>query len=444
MSASRGAFLLLALLLAGGCAREPERADEPVEQTAANVSTPASPLATHFTMNTPNAPWQAPHPRGVRWNVYDPDPQHLWNRMFRRFLGRVSADGTEYGWDSLDPLLWYETTYLLEETSHSQAVHLLDEFLSSRGELLITDPVRRALLQRDLWAVFDWSALRSDTFPEERQALQRRLAKVIRRLGLPRQEILSLPDNLKVAVDSMGFPADFQTDDPEHPFLPADLLATDSGWLLLGRDGGPLAMSHTESFPFFGRSVFLVYLKTPGGREATEALLNRLNGERDSRSLAAVDLTGVEVALVRRAVLIDDRGEMVLSPLVESVQVRYYGPVQLFYEFDLDRAALLDDGSGGLRPAEEEFMRFFSHGWDVFEPGTESPMVAVLHTCRACHGSPAYGLQSILSYSRFRFDLQGGEEPVLLPTTIEREAESVIEWKLGDSTWLMLDSYMAP
>ena len=444
MSASRGAFLLLALLLAVGCARGPERADEPVEQTAASVSTPASPLATHLTMNTPNATWQAPQPRGVRWNVYDPDPQHLWNRMFRRFLGRVSADGTEYGWESLDPLLWYETTYLLEETSHRQAVQLLDEFLSSRGDLLITDPVRRALLQRDLWAVFDWSALQSDTFSEERQALQRRLAQVIRRLGLSRQEIPSLPDNLKAAVDSMAFPGAFQTDDPEHPFLPADLLAPDTGWLLLGRDGGPLAMSHTESFPFFGRSVFLVYLKTPGGTEATEVFLNRLNTERDSRSLAAVDLTSVEVALVRRAVLIDDRGEMVLSPLVESVQVRHYSPLQQFYEFDLDRSALLDDRSGGLRPTEEEFMLFFSHGWDPFEPGTVAPVVPILQTCRACHGGEAYGVQSILSYSRFRFDLQGGEEPVLFPTTIQREAGSVIAWKLDHASWQMFESYMLP
>jgi hypothetical protein len=37
-------------------------------------------------------------------------------------------------------------------------LHLLDELLHTDAENLIRDPVKRALLQRDLWAVFDWSA----------------------------------------------------------------------------------------------------------------------------------------------------------------------------------------------------------------------------------------------------------------------------------------------
>jgi hypothetical protein len=40
---------------------------------------------------------------GERWAIYSPDPKHLWNRMFRQFFKRSTTDGTEYGWDSLDP-----------------------------------------------------------------------------------------------------------------------------------------------------------------------------------------------------------------------------------------------------------------------------------------------------------------------------------------------------
>jgi len=382
----------------------------------------------------------APKPLIPRWTIYDQDPDHLWNRMFRQFYGRTSGDGTEYGSHSLDPLLWFETTYLLEEESTQRALALLDEFTSTGGEELIVDPMRRALLQRDLWAVFDWTTLRQDTFPEERREFQRRLAEVIGRLALPQEEILALPDNLAAAADAGMFPAAFQPDRPEVPFLPPGLLDPEGGWILIGRDGGPAATSHTVSFPFFGRSAFLVFLRAPGGRQASPAFLERLNNERGSPSLASTNLTGLEVALVRRAVLIDDHGRLILSPLVESVQLRHYAPLQQFYEFQLDRIAFFEEPAGGLQPVEEEFALFFAHGIDPFESGfggRSSPP----ESCRSCHGGEAYGVQSILSYSRFRFDSPDGEAPYLTPTTVQEEAMSVISWKMQDQTWEILRSF---
>jgi hypothetical protein len=59
------------------------------------------------------------------WSVYDPDPDHLWNRVFRQLYRRVAANGEEYGADELDPLLWFDTTYLLDGVSHQQAVQVL-------------------------------------------------------------------------------------------------------------------------------------------------------------------------------------------------------------------------------------------------------------------------------------------------------------------------------
>jgi len=40
------------------------------------------------------------------WAVYDADPDHLWNRVFRQLYRRTAQDGTEYGSEELDPLLW--------------------------------------------------------------------------------------------------------------------------------------------------------------------------------------------------------------------------------------------------------------------------------------------------------------------------------------------------
>jgi hypothetical protein len=241
------------------------------------------------------------------WNIYDPDPNHLWNRVFRQFYRRVAKDGKEYGIDELDTLLWSDTTYLLDGNSHQQAVQVLDEFLSTDAERLIRDPLKRAIFQRDMWAVFDWLAIQSETFPSQREALKTRLARIIRRVALTREEILSLPDNYTSAIESKIFPADFQTDQPQDAFLPIDLFQPDSAWIPMGREDGPIAMSHTNEFPFFGRSVFLVFVRSPDGRDASLDLIESLNTQPQS-----VLTMGIDVTLVRRMLLIDNEGKLVL------------------------------------------------------------------------------------------------------------------------------------
>jgi len=41
----------------------------------------------------------------IDWTIYDPDPEHPWNRVFGQFYRRIAKDGKEYGMDELDPLL---------------------------------------------------------------------------------------------------------------------------------------------------------------------------------------------------------------------------------------------------------------------------------------------------------------------------------------------------
>jgi hypothetical protein len=87
--------------------------------------------------------------------LYDPNPQHLWNRLYAALFVREDQRGTIYGDDSLDPVLWIHSRHLLESESHVRAVHVLDEFLQTHAEKQIGDPLKRAVLQHDLWAVFD-------------------------------------------------------------------------------------------------------------------------------------------------------------------------------------------------------------------------------------------------------------------------------------------------
>lgn len=402
-----------------------------------------SPEVQQYEYSSATAPVKEVHPTATEtvWGVYDPDPDHLWNQVFRQFYRRTTKDGKEYGSDELDPLLWFDTTYLLDRDSHRQTTQVLDEFLTTHAENLISDPLKRAMFQRDMWAVFDWLSFQSDPYPSQREALQSRLAQVIKRVALTGEEILSLPDNYKLAVESNVLPADYQEEQPEAAFLPSDLFQPNSAWIPMGREGGPVAMTHTEGFPFFGRSVFLVFVRSPAGRTATLDFIQSLNTE-PTPALAI----GSDVALVRRMLLIDEKGDLILSPLVETIQIRHFNPQQIFHEFELNRMHLFDGFAGGLHLKKDLFLLFSSHG-DVFEGGHGSALQATIpDICEACHSEdPPFpnsnNIGTILSYSRFRFPLPDNQRPVLSATTWESEAQIVTQWKINHDTWRSLEAF---
>jgi hypothetical protein len=386
--------------------------------------TPAPELTQEATGQFTSAPFT-----GDQWSIYHPDPQHLWNRIFRLFFRRTAGNGQEVGWDALDPLLWPDTT--LETTTYQQAVALFDEFLNKHGEQLIVEPLKRALFQRDLWELFDWLGDQS----AQHQDLQDRIARILPRLALTDEAIQSLPDNYLAAVDSGSFLPGFQQGDPNVGFLPAGLLAPDGEWVSVGRQGGPIAMTHTEEFPFAGRSVFLILLRVPGNRAAALSFLQALGGEPPPGLPI-----GLEVVLLRRAVLIDRQGHMVLSPIVESIQVRHFSTTQSFYLFELDRQLLFAGISGGLRLVQQEIPLFRSHG-DAFSLG-QVDEVKIPEICFSCHlgESGTEGLASLLSYSRARFPLPDNSRPILEVTTAEQEAEKVITGKSQEKSWQTLQT----
>jgi hypothetical protein len=382
----------------------------------------------------------------VVWDVYDKDPNHLWNRLFRALYGRTAINGQEYGRNELDPLLWQETRYLINGPFHELALGTLGEFLSTSGEQLITDPVRRAMLQRDLWAVFDWLTLRPSDDVEFRRELEQRLSQVIQRLALSRQQIVSLPDSYQAAVQSGEFPAEYQHDNPQDAFLPTDIFVPDGDWICLGREGGPIAMTHLQNLPFLGRSDFLVFLRVPGGRGPGLAYLSALQ----TKTIPPYPPQGTEVGLVRRMLLIDNQGEIVASPLIESVQLRYFyqSGAQTYFELILDRDRLFAGETGGLRPvapSEKDFVLFLAQG-DVFGTSgavTDDRQEPVLVSCPGCHEDKPViiGANSILSYSRARFPLPGGQMPMLSQTTPDRESETTIEWKTVQTQWQQLRAF---
>lgn len=373
----------------------------------------------------------------TQWDIYGSDPQHLWNRILRQLYSRTSPGGVEFGQDALDPLLWFDSTYLLEGDSYQRALDLLDEFLSTDGAALITDPLKRAMFQRDLWAVFDWLAVQDD-HPNQREALRGRLARIIREVALTDEQIRTLPDNYTLAVNSGNFYTSYVLDNPQTGYLPAELMKDNSQWIVLGREGGPLAMIHTEQPPFYGRSVFLVLLHAPAGHAEGLEFAQQINNSSPPKTP-----DGLEVALVRRALLLDTEGKIVPSPLTESIQVRHFHArfAQDFYQFALRRELLFASLAGGLQPTHKELMVFQSHG-DPFQMEPDFLHEAEIpEICKACHDSDrAVGPRSILSVSRERFPLENHLKPTIVETTVDAETQAVIAWKVQQPSWMMLEA----
>jgi hypothetical protein len=359
-----------------------------------------------------------------RPKVYDPDPENLWNRLHRAFFARE---------DDLDPLLGAVDKDFLEGEAHRTAIAALDDFLSKDGHALFPDPLRRILLQRDLWAVFDLAAWTADEWVHLKKheaaslALRERLAKAMARLAPTADEFAALPDSLARAAASGEFAADYDPSRPDRLFLPPDLLDPKGPWIRLS-DFPPLAKHHTNAVA--GRSHFHVLLRLPAGREATLAYLQGFKPESP-----AVLPPGTRVGLVRRALAIDRAGRIRATPLIESLQFRVFRDPPDVYELKMDRRRLVEGKTGGLRavgPQEIEAAPLFR----VFPFGPDRkriPREPVLKLCGGCHGN---GLFSLADFAKERrgHPLRTYEPDVELGYTLS--------WKTRRYEWGLLQGWL--
>lgn len=249
--------------------------------------------------------------------IYDPDPNHLWNRIlvvfYRQKIANNASARTDALWsgrveeprwvgpDVLDPPLGYHPKFLLNDEPFAKCNALLDEFISRHGATLIHDPLKRALLQRDLWAVFDVLAQAGQdtsipmgamefrvsapaplpaSLEKHRTILERKLAQVIRSLALSREEIGSLPDTYAAAIKSGAFSDVLESN--RYNFLPHSLFPTNSGWHEIlpvhsFTQKVPEVLEHTVVAG--GRSVFRVFVKPLDDARHTNVLARYLAQE---------------------------------------------------------------------------------------------------------------------------------------------------------------------
>jgi hypothetical protein len=327
---------------------------------------------------------------GEKFAIYDADPNHLWNRLFTAFYVREigyahstsdpALTPKRLGPDGLDPPLGRHAQFLLEDKPFRKCNAVLAEFLAQNGENLITAPLRRAVLQRDLWAVFD---LLQETGPENfrnygdeppayttlqqerREILSRKIAIAMRRLALSRDNLENLPANYPLAIKSRQFPSDVASQ-AKADYLPADLFSPPSSW----EEVFPLRdkpFSHTRIVG--GRSVFRVFLRPPKNEERPEKFRSWLKQVQEGVGDRKGVPVGSEFLLLREMVGIDQDLNLVPTRVVESVQLRVYvtdtakeaESSQLFEEFDMHRPLLFSGKQGGLKPTSEGEPRFFGY-----------------------------------------------------------------------------------
>lgn len=417
-----------------------------------------------WVVSTTDMQLMAAPPDGNGVTLYDPDPKHLWNRFHQalhiRFRdgdgdrdGPVSAN-QKFDPNDLDPFFWdRHHPYLLNGPGHREALTLLDEFLDKKGEGLVKEPLKRALLQRDLWALFDWAADpdwpkldEKKRFVKERGELQSRMGRVIPRLALSAAEIDQLPDNYAAAVKARRYPAEFQADRKSAPFLPADLRDPKGPWVLLGdREGGILAGQHIQFFG--GRSTFMVFLRLPEGRDQTLKYVDQFSewlqkGAKGGPATVPQFSANTQFALVRRALLLYDRGEIRPTRLTEQVQLHIlHDPttapdgkpdVHTFLEFRLHREQLLAGKAGGLGAVpddEEEWQHLTFYGGGPLPDGF-AVVLPIMRSCRGCH-SHGPGVLSINSFqnrnSGWRVTSPGDEE------------RRISAWKREQDSWKLLE-----
>jgi len=400
--------------------------------------------------------------------MFDADPDHPWNRLRECFFVRTTDDGMTYSREELEPPFQALSGYLVEGQSHERAIALLDDFLSRRADRLISDPLKRAVMQRDLWAVFSTTAgtgtLRwwefgdqlvkagiddtgDETFGRKRarRALQKRLVGLMRRIALSPEEIAALPDNLAQATGSGSFPADVDPGHPEKAFLPPGLSKRDGSWLLVGnreRADGLSAPAHTQFTN--GRSLFLVLFHHPSGRDAAKTYLAKLQSSPSEQFPE-----GTQLALIRRMLLIDNKGDVSVSPVAEEVQLRVFRTLTAVDSFELllDRRSFFVGKRGGLRPVRADETSYYDisgfHGGspagtkDLLETKPRQPPPLVMNCCVTCHRFHGDGgIQSVAS--AFAGDRKHVD---LVPTSFERQVQSALSWLKKSYSWGLLQGF---
>ncbi len=379
--------------------------------------------------------------------VYDSDSGSLVNRLFAAFYIRASEIPSKRGGipvrrieggDVIDFLAWPGSAYWSDPETCRRLSSVLDECIANIPRVRPADPLRRAMLQRDLWAAFDFYVGRNiarqgeKATRDRREEICRKLARVIRGLTLSPVEIESLPDTYAAAVKSGKFASEHRFE-PSLAYLPHRLLTDADEWQEIDffqPHENPTdfqsrnTTAHTRNY--MGRSYFRIFYHFPGGRAALENYLKVIDKEgldwkSSAQSSSAIYMTtapqipvGTEVVLLQLLITLDDELRPVPTRIVESVQLRVFrnvdgkpepptntGVGMNVSEYVLKRRLLFDGlKQGGLErtPDDKPIYRVIFQVPNAPDWGGGGRSLSLAQDCRRCHtGAGQVGVQTIFS-----------------------------------------------
>jgi hypothetical protein len=340
--------------------------------------------------------------------------------LYDVIMTRYGPDGKSYAENDTTPAIFAWSEFPFDDRTFEEFIPALDAFAALPQEKIEAySDVHRALLQRHLWKVFDttfnWDWWKGDwywggrkSFPkthmDRRTAVQPLIVSLMRRLALTKEQILALPNPMAATVKSGDFALAHDPEDRFKPFLPADLYTEKSSWICLGEDRHKIPAS-THTGKLYSRSMFLQFMRLPGGRAETLEYLERI--KKQVRQFPV----GTQFALIEQPFLISKEGELVLSPMIVSVQLRAYLNVgrrfsssedapqvtQCVAEFVMQPRELMK-GNAVMRAMGPNDFRYeagspFAAGFspkDPFATGDiagRMPKTTRLNLCMSCHGS---------------------------------------------------------
>ncbi len=423
--------------------------------------------------------------------VYHADSNHLWNRLFAAFYTRSSNLPSRpggkpitriEGGDYLDFLGWGNTEYWSDPATTKKLNLLLDEFLEAGGSRMIDDPLRRAVLLRDLWAAHDFLTdqnIRRFGPLETRHRRDRlcgKLARAIESLALSPAAIKKLPDTYAAAIHSGHF-ARKQDFASSNDYLPHGLLTKPDEWVEIDFHQPDIHEDLYDRFltmharNYRGRSYFRVFYRFPDGRAQLTDYLKRLDQTgvdwRQAAEFGFILLkidapqipAGTEVALIQFMMTLDDQLRPTPTKIVESVRHRTYrnndGTSEPYtntevgmhvMEYTFKRRLLFDNlNQGGLHrePDDRRLYRVIFQPADARDWGTRG-REPLFRQCVSCHMTPSakrtgvHSIQTIVHMGGFGVGAQPGIAHALDPAQSATHATRVTRWKTKHETYRRL------
>jgi len=357
-------------------------------------------------------------------SIYAADPNDPWNRIFRVLftsnhevrisddfpgfpagtpfdpfqvrmgsfpirLSRQSYSRFERGDRAIEPVYpaFFSNSRPRDVLNEQSFTELTTALRLALDETKKRSPIERALMQADVWAVYDIIYARSTELgvdiKERKPVLLSLLPQFVRKLALTSEEIKSLRNNYLDAVEASKLP---------------DLFSARSGWLEI-----ELLPDRLHEHAADYRRATRVFVKPRTTPANPARFVESLKHNQHHDQLEAV-------ALVIQNLLIDTEGRIVPSPVFYEAQFRYFkndpktgATFAEPQQFELSRRKLLTEPeSGGLVEYASTSPAFLAAAGNDLDYATrieeaQFPVMVPLRTrCTQCHN---VRLTNIMTYS---------------------------------------------